>query len=149
MCILLKIRIGKLRLSPFCKTVHFDSFPSSLKVTLDDLPKLIPVQKIIGDSEEMKDGVVEPVSTVAQQIQAKFQTHPGVTFIIGELNICNNLLENIKCFILVQICLSFNYVLEDLFQTSWSLRNFSVANLQIILLLSKDSGNNHTSVCLL
>ena len=78
----------------------------------------------------MFDGVVEPLSAITKQIQAKLQTHPRVPLVVGELDIGHNLSENIKGPVLLCLSLCFQDVLQNLLQAGRRLRNFPVTNLQ-------------------
>ena len=67
-----------------------------LQMAVDDLPELIPVQKLIRHAEQVPDGVVQPLAPVAEEVQAQLEAHARVTLIIGKLDIGHNLLENIQ-----------------------------------------------------
>ena len=100
-------------------------------MTVDDLPELIPVQKLIRHAEKVPDRVVQPLAPVAEEVQAQLEAHARVTLIIGKLDIGHNLLENIQSLVPIRVSFRLNNILENLLQTCSRLGNLSVSNLKL------------------
>lgn len=62
-----------------------------INMFLDDSCILVSIQKLICQRKQSENQTVELVS-VHEQVQAQFQTHTIVTFVISKLNISDNLL---------------------------------------------------------
>ena len=78
-------------LSPLSETVRLAALVTSPEMAIYNSSKILSVQKLIGHSEQVFNGVVQTFAAVAEEIQAKFQTHAWIPLVISELDVGHNL----------------------------------------------------------